>query len=208
MDIQFYGANCVRLSTKKASIVVDDNLGELGLKSVTKPGEFAVFTHQHGLPGVETKLLIDQPGEYEAAGASIQGIAVRGQMDEPGTRNATMFKIVIEDVRVAVLGHVYPDFTSNQLEALGIVDVLIIPVGGAGYTTDAIGALKLMKAIEPKIVIPTHYDDKAVKYPVPQHSLEDALKELAMEPHETTAKLKVKAGEFAEGTQLIILERQ
>jgi L-ascorbate metabolism protein UlaG (beta-lactamase superfamily) len=91
---------------------------------------------------------------------------------------------------------------------LGTIDILVVPVGGNGYTLDPIGALKLIKAIEPKIVIPTHYDDGSANYPVPQQTLADALKNLAMEPRETVSKLKVKAGEMGETTQLVVLERQ
>lgn len=208
MDIQFYGANCVRLSTKKASVVIDDNLADLGLKAVTKPGDVAVFTTQHGVPAVEVKLVVDQPGEYEVSDVSVQGIAARAHIDEPGTKHANMFKITAEDVKVAVVGHVYPDLNANQLEDLGTIDVLIIPVGGNGYTLDPIGALKLIKAIEPKIVIPTHYDEKGINYPVPQQPLEEALKGLSMDVKETVGKLKVKHGEMGETAHLIVLEKQ
>lgn len=208
MELQYYGANCVRLTTKKAAIIIDDNLTSLGAKSVTKPGEVALFTTAHGVPVVETKIVIDQPGEYEVSDVSIQGIAARAHMDEEKQKTATMYKLVLDDVRVAVVGHVYPDLSSGQLEDFGTIDILIIPVGGNGYTLDPVGALKLIKEIEPKIVIPTHYDDKGLNYEVPQQSLEDALKGLSMEPGETVAKLKVKAGEMGETTQLVVLERQ
>ena len=51
-------------------------------------------------------------------------------------------------------------------------------------------------------------DDGSANYPVPQQTLADALKNLAMEPRETITKLKVKAGEMGETTQLVVLERQ
>lgn len=204
MEIQFYGANCVRLVTKKAVIVIDDLSA-----TVTKNGDIVLFTSQHTSPKADVKIVIDQPGEYEVSDASIQGIAARGHMGEADDQSATMYKVIAEDVRVAAVGHVYPELSDEQLEALGTIDVLIIPVGGSGYTLDAIGALKLIKKIEPKIIIPTHYADKAVKYEVPQASLEDALKELSMEPKETVPKLKLKASELlGESNQLIILERQ
>lgn len=207
MDLQFYGANCVRLSTKKASVVVDDNLSELGTKPILKPGEIAVYTMAHGGPAVDTKLVVDQPGEYEVSDISIKGIAARAHIDEPGAQTATMFSITIDDVRVAVVGHVYPDLTNDQLEALGMVDVLIIPVGGNGYTLDPIGALKLIKAIEPKVIVPTHCEDTALHFPVPQQPLSEAIRVLSMEPKEATSKLKVKAGELAENTSLVVVER-
>jgi len=208
MEIQFYGANCVRLVTKKASITVDDNLADVGLKSVTKKGDIALFTGSHGEPADEIKLAIDHPGEYEVSDTSIHAIAARAHIDEQNKKTATMFKVIGEDIRVAIVGHIYPDLTDGQLEALGTVDILIIPVGGNGYTLDSVGALKIIKKIEPKVVIPTHFDDGSVKYTVPQQTLEDALKGMAMEPKETVPKLKVKAGELAEITQLVVLERQ
>ena len=205
MELQFYGANCVRITTKKASVVVDDLNGE-----ATKAGDIALFTGSHDKPKADTKIVIDQPGEYEVSDTSVQGIAARAHMDEDKNgHTATIFKLIAEDIRVAVLGHIYPELNDEQLEALGRVDVLIVPVGGSGYTLDGIGALKLIKKIEPKIVIPTHYADKAVKYEVPQAELADVLKDISMEPKETVPKLKLKAGElFGENSQLIILERQ
>lgn len=207
MEIQYYGANCVRLVGKKATIVVDDNLAELGLKSVTKAGDIAVFTGPHGDPTAEVKLVIDQPGEYEVSDVSIHGVPARAHLDEDGL-NATMYKISGGDLRIAVVGHVFPGLSDTQLEQLGMIDILIIPVGGNGYTLDATGALQLIKKIEPKVVVPTHYADKAVKYSVPQADLADALKNMAMEPKETIAKLKLKPAELTDTTQLIVLERQ
>ena len=100
------------------------------------------------------------------------------------------------------------DLTDDELEAIGTIDVLIIPIGGNGYTLDGAGALKVIRKIEPNVVIPTHYADKKIKYPVEQQDLETALKGLAMEPKETVAKLKLKPADLTENTQLIVLERQ
>lgn len=207
MEIQYYGANCIRISTRKATITIDDNLADLGAKSVTKSGDIALFTGAHGAAKDDVKITIDQPGEYEVSDISIQGIAAKAHIDESG-KNATMYRIIADDIRIAVVGHVYPDLNNSQLEALNTIDVLCIPVGGGGYTLDPIGALKLIKDIEPKVIIPTHYDDKGLSYPVPQQSLEDALKGLSMEHEEPVAKLKLKSGELAEKMQLVVLERQ
>ncbi len=209
MEFQYYGANCVRISNKKASIVIDDNLASLGAKAVTKAGEIALFTGAHEKPAVETKIIIDQPGEYEASDVSIQGIAARGHMDEDKQKKtATIYKLSVDDIRIAIVGHVYPELSNNQLEDLNIIDVLIIPVGGNGFTLDPIGAMKLIKDIDPKIVIPTHYNEKGINFEVPQQSLEEVFKGLSMEPREAVPKLKVKAGELGDVTQLVILEKQ
>ncbi len=208
MELQYWGANCLKVITKKATLTVDDNLADLGLKAVTRAGDIALFSGPHGAPGVEVKLVIDQPGEYEASDVSIQGIAAQAHLDEAGKKDATIFKIIADDIRLAIVGHIYPDLSDAQLEAIGTVDVLVIPVGGNGYTLDPIGTLKVIKKIEPKLVIPTHYADKKVNYPVPQQELEAALKDLAMEPREAVAKLKIKPIDLTDTAQVVILERQ
>lgn len=208
MDVQFYGANCVRLSSKKASLVVDDNLVDLGAKSISKPGEINLFTGRHNDLKVESKIVIDQPGEYEVSGVSIQGIPARAHIDEENTYNSTIFKIDLEDIRIAVVGHVYPELSSNQLEDLNTIDLLVLPAGGNGFTLDPVGALKLIKDIEPKVVVVTHYDDSSLKYEVPQQPLSNIIKELAMEVSETTDKLKLKAAELNDSMKLVVLNKQ
>jgi L-ascorbate metabolism protein UlaG (beta-lactamase superfamily) len=207
MEFQYYGGNCIRISTKNAVFVIDDNLKELGLKSITKPDNVALFTV---LPkdNPEARLIIADPGEYEVSEVSIFGIAARAHMDEAGKKSATIYKFLFEDTRVCVLGHVYPDLNEDQLEEIGTVDILITPVGGNGYTLDGVGALHIIKQIEPKIVIPTHYDDKALTYEVPQQPLAEALKALGMEAKEPVAKFKPKPADYSETTQLVILDRQ
>lgn len=207
MDIQFYGANCLTITTKQGRILIDDTLADLGKKSVAKPGDIALFTGIHGDPAQPAKIVIDQPGEYEVSGISIYGIAARAHMDEEKQRTATMYKILVDDQKILVCGHVYPELSDAQLETIGMVDVMFVPVGGNGYTLDAIGALKLIKKIEPKMIVPTHYESKDLNFVVPQQPLDQALKSMAMEPKETVAKLKLKGADFGEFTQIVVLEQ-
>ena len=207
MEIQYYGGNCLKISTKKANIVVDDTLDSLGLASVAKEDDIAIFTSANDKP-TKARLSIDHPGEYEVSDISVQGIAARSHMDEESKSSATIFRVIADDMRIVITGHIHPDLTDDELEAIGTIDVLIIPIGGNGYTLDGAGALKVIRKIEPNVVIPTHYADKKIKYPVEQQDLETALKGLAMEPKETVAKLKLKPADLTENTQLIILERQ
>jgi len=207
MDVQFYGANCLVLSGKQVRVVVDDNLEELGAKSISKGGDLALYTAPIEHPNKTAKISIDQPGEYEVSGISIYGIAARAHMDEEGQKSATVYKIILDDTNVLVTGHIYPELSDSQLEVIGMIDIMIVPVGGNGYTLDGIGALKLIKKVEPKVVLPTHYDDPGLNFPMPQQTLEQALKALAMEPKLTTARLRLKASEIGDPQQLIVLEK-
>ncbi len=206
MDLQFYGANCISINFKGTRIIVDDNLNELGAKGVAKPDDVALYTSKvHAEP--KARLVFDGPGEYEVSDISIIGIAARSHMDEENAQTGTMFKLIAGEQNLLVTGHIYPELSDKLLEDIGHVDILIVPVGGNGFTVDAVGALKIIKAIEPKVVIPTHYADGELKFQVPQQELPLVLKELAMEPRETVTKYRLKTTEVGDITQLVILER-
>jgi L-ascorbate metabolism protein UlaG (beta-lactamase superfamily) len=202
MDIQFYGANCVALSVGGARIVVDDTLAEVGGKSVSKPGDVLLYTSKHDQEATEAKLAIDMPGEYEVSDVSVYGIQARANMDDDKQRTAVMYKLIAKDLKVLVTGHIFPKLSESQLEKIGMVDVLIVPVGGNGFTVDPVGALELVKEIEPKLVIPTYFDDEKLRFEVPAQTLDQALQALGMEPKERTTKLKLKHGDLPESTQL------
>lgn len=209
MDLQFYGANCISLTYKGRRVVADDNLSLLGGKSILKVDDVALnsnLKYSQGLTSV-ARLSLDGPGEYEVSDISVIGFAARAHTDEPGQMNATIFKLVAGDQSVLLTGHIYPELNETQLEEIGLIDVMVVPVGGGGYTLDPIGALKLIKDIEPKLVVPTHYNDKSLKFPIPQLDLEVAIRELAMEPKESLTKLRLKGGELSEVTQLVVLEK-
>lgn len=207
MDLQYFGANCVLLSNRDVRLVIDDTLSSQGGKGVVKAGDIALFTGiaPEGLP--ETKITIDSPGEYEVSNISITGIPVRAHMDEAGKLSATMYKVDTGEVTFLFVGHAYPELSDDQMEAIGLIDVMVVPVGGNGYTLDGVGALKLIKEIEPKLVIPTHYDEKGLQFEVPQQTLEQAIHSLGMEVKETTPRLKLKPADISEVTELIVLER-
>lgn len=199
MDIEYKGGNCVVLTVKKTTIVVDPKLSELGLKDQGLHAAVQVLTQpQFGAPHGDDTLVIDGPGEYEVANISIRGVAARAHTDTAeDPKKATMYSVAGEDISVAIAGHVYPDISEDQLESLGVVDVLVVPVGGNGYTLDAAGAVDLVRKIGPKVVVPTHYADGATNYPVPQAELETFTKELGATV-EVSNKLKLKAGAVGE----------
>lgn len=206
MEIQYFGANCVRLTTKKTSIVTDDNLSHLGQKTITKPTDISLLTSKD-IAAPEAAFVADMPGEYEVEGVIINGIAARGHMDEPGNDNSVIYTVSANDVKVAIIGHIYPELSEQQLEQIGMVDIAIVPVGGNGYTLDGPGALKVIKQIEPKVIIPTHYADKSLRYEVPPQELKEALIGLSMEPAETTQKYKYDSTGLSDAAHLVVVEK-
>jgi L-ascorbate metabolism protein UlaG (beta-lactamase superfamily) len=206
MELQYHGANCISILTKKLRVVIDDNLSQVGLKSIIKPEDVTIYTNTQD-NYQDSRLVISDPGEYEVSEVSVFGIPARSHMDEKGQESATIFKIQYEDIRVGVVGHIHPDISEEYIEELGAVDILVVPVGGNGYTLDGIGALSVIKKFDPKVVIPTHYADSKITYPVSQQDLAEALKGLSMEPKDTLSKFKPKPSDLIDSLSLIVLER-
>jgi L-ascorbate metabolism protein UlaG (beta-lactamase superfamily) len=199
MEISYYGGNCVRLNAKKVSVVIDDNLLSLGSKTKLK-ANVNIFTQKRFNNNKAQRFVIDSPGEYEVSEVSVLGIGIRARSDEKDKKTAIFYRIGMKGIMVAVTGHIYPNLTDEQLERLGNIDVLVIPVGGNGYTLDAKDAATVAKAIEPKIIIPTHYEESGIKFEVPQASVDDFFKELGVEPQEVDT-LKLKSSTLPVDTQ-------
>lgn len=192
-EIEYKGANSVTISTKKGTIVADPKLSLVGLKDASVKDAIEVATEaRFALNSENARLCIEGPGEYGIADFDIHGIAAQRHLDsEADPKISTIYRIEAGDFRVALLGNIYEKLTESQLEEIGVIDVLIIPVGGSGYTLDATGATSLTRQIDPKVVVPIHYEDSAIKYEVAQGDFETFAKELGV-PVEEAPKLKFK----------------
>jgi L-ascorbate metabolism protein UlaG (beta-lactamase superfamily) len=194
MEIEFFGANCFRIKTKSASIVVDDNLAELGSKTITKDADLAIFTSktlENESTRAKARLTLDSAGEYEIGDISVRAIQTRSHMDVEGEQTAAVFQCLYEGTTVTILGHIHPDVADDVIELAGGTDVAIVPVGGNGYTLDVVGAVSAVKKIEPEVVIPSYYDVSGFNLPVPAAPLEDFKKAIALPESEPKDVYKV-----------------
>lgn len=205
MDIEYKGGNGVVISTKKASVVVDPNLSVVGLKNIPVKDAVELATEaRFALNAGDAKLVIEGPGEYGISNFDIRGVAAQRHLDtEADAKLSTMYRVVAGDIRVAVIGNIFGKLNEEQLEALGVVDVAIVPVGGGGYTLDPIAAGEIVAKIDPKVVIPVHYAEDGIQYEVPQADFEEFVKELGV-PVEETAKYKIKGSSSFPATLTII----
>jgi L-ascorbate metabolism protein UlaG (beta-lactamase superfamily) len=190
MEITYYGANCIKIARKKVVIVIDDNLSSLGLKSPFKDPTIRIYSQKRFVDEKAEGFIIDGPGEYEIAGVSILGLANRAFTDHEAEKNATIFRLSLAGYMIGITGHIHPQLSDEQLEKLGTIDILIIPVGDGGYTIDAKSASSLVRAIEPKVIIPTHYADTGINYEIAQNDLDEFIQEMGITP-EAVEALKI-----------------
>jgi len=192
-EIEYKGGNGVVITTKKATAVIDPKLSEVGLKDLSVKDAVEIATEpRFALDSPNAQLCIEGPGDYGIGDFSIHGVAATRHIDtDKDEQIATVYRIEAGEVRIALVGNIAPKLTEQQLEELGVVDIAIIPVGGSGLTLDATSAASLVRQIDPKVVVPVHYADSALKYEIPQEPLETFVKELGA-PVETVGKYKVK----------------
>lgn len=192
-DIEYKGGNAVIISTKKSKLITDPKLSLVGLKDISTKDAVELATESRFLVNDSSAhLVIDGPGEYEVGDFSIRGIpAVRHIDEESLSPQSTIYRVDIGEVGVVILGNISGNLDEDQLEAIGMADIVITPVGGGGYTLDHSSAIDLVRQIEPKVVIPIHYADSAVSYEVPQDALSLFTDELGA-PVESTDKYRLK----------------
>lgn len=191
-DIEYKGGNTVVIATKKSKLIADPAGSVVGLKDIEPKAMVALATEPRFVVHSEDSVLeIEGPGEYEVGDFSIRGVATQRHLDSEGF-GSTVYRIEIGDVRMVLLGNIDAKLSDEQLESIGVVDMVIVPVGGGGYTLDATAAAHLVRQIGASVVLPIHYADKALKYEVPQDEFEVFVKEFGGEV-QTIDKLKIKA---------------
>ena len=194
-DIEYKGGNAVIITTKRVALAIDPARSVFGLKDIILKDGVELGTEERFLTkATDYRASLEGPGEYEVSDLLVTGIAAYRQLDGRGSagKATTIYRIVDGDIQIGVIGNVDGQLDDDQLEGLGVVDILVVPVGGGGYTLDAAEAASLANKIGPKIVIPVHYADDKLKYEVPQDDVERFV-ELMKVPVFEEKKLKIKS---------------
>lgn len=178
------------------------SLGRPTADIVTVSHSDSAHSYVEGIAG--TPRVLDGPGEYEISGASIIGVSTwRGKEMQIESGRNIAFVVELEDLRIAHLGGIGHVPTSDQLEEMANVDILLVPVGG-GDSLDAPPAAETVSLIEPKLVIPMNYKtdiDKAQLDP-----LDRFLKEMGAQKSESHAKLTVTRSSLPEEMQVLVVD--
>jgi len=194
MIISWFGHSCFRLESKDVSILIDPFSKEIGLRPPKIKDNIVLLTHLH-YDHADTKeappetKIVNGPGEYEMQGIYIKGIQSYHDNSNGAERGLnTIYVIQAEEINICHMG----DFgqakpEEHQLEEIGDVDVLMLPVGGT-YTIDGKQAAEIVNQIEPKIIIPMHYKLPDLKIDIA--GADKFLKEIGLKA-ETVDKLKV-----------------
>ena len=205
MEITWYGQSCFRLSGRGlASIVTDPYNGDMGLPTLKVRGDVVTISHDaHGHNNVAAvtgmRHSLNGPGEYEIGGVFITGIATNGPTSQVEN---VLFLFDYGYVTIAHFGDMAKVPNQTKIEALEQVDVLLVPVGG-GNSLNAAQAAELVSMLEPKIVIPMHYQIPGLELDL--EDVERFLKEMGVTRPEEEVSLKLSSSNLTEETQVVLL---
>jgi L-ascorbate metabolism protein UlaG (beta-lactamase superfamily) len=201
MELTYHGHSCIRLRGREMTVVIDPP--QTALPGLAK-GTAGLIVRTEGTTTDPAKLRprdgevqeVSGPGEFEIGGIGILGLAAG---------ETTVMRVAVDEVRVVAAGRLRRQLTEEEIDSLGHVDVLVIPVGG-GDALGAIEAAKLVNAVEPSIVVPARFGGGgAGEYdPVGKFAQEMGLAEGAWEPQPRLV-LTGSSGESDE-TRVVFLE--
>ena len=109
----------------------------------------------------------------------------------------------VDEVSVCHLGDLGHVLTTEQVEELDNVDILLIPVGGVS-TINAPMAAEVVRQIEPKVVVPMHYKTEALNREL--ELVERFLKEMGVKEVNSQPKLSITKLSLPASTQVFLLE--
>ena len=210
MTITWFGHSCFRIEAKEGSILIDPFSKDIGLKPPRVKDDLILVTHNHydhnNVEGAPPQaMVIAGPGEYEKQGIYVRGILSYHDKVEGKERGLnTIYVIKSEDMVVCHMGDFgQAEFEGNQLDDIGDVDILMLPVGGK-YTIDYKEAVETVGKIGPKIVIPMHYKIKDLKIDI--DGVDKFIKELGLTPEKVDKYKIAKKNLPAEEVKLILFQ--
>ena len=213
MEITWYGHSCFRLTERGLATTVIDPYNGQALGEDPLCLKCDIVTISHDKPGhnhtqaVEgNPHIVNGPGEYEVGGVFITGIQTN-ENREHGEPANVLYLYNYHDLNVAHLGALNRVPSQAEVEDLGPVHILLIPIGGEN-TLDAARAAEVVSLFDPNIVIPMHFAS-----PDASHSedlLNKFLKQMGtVDDLQTLPTLKIhSSASLSEETRVVVLERQ
>lgn len=213
MKITWHGLSCFRLSSRSLATVVTDPYDNnvVGYRTLDLRAHIVSISQDapayNFVSAVKSKQrVLSGPGEYEIGNVFITAVSTNGgsKRKKEELRN-TLYVFDFDGVSVAHLGNLYRVPSQSQVEALGTVNIALVPIGGAGGL-NAAKAAEVISLLEPGIVIPMHYSAPECKLKL--DPLSKFLKEMGLGKIKSQEELDITASSIPSETQVVVLDYQ
>ena len=173
MVISYLGGECFKITQGDLTIAYNPPAKDSTLAQALPTGRQARFgadialvsMHHDDFAGVENAafgerepFVVEGPGEYEIKGVQVRGFGSPVEYDGEKKIN-TIYGVTLEGMNLCFLGAQAGDVPAAAKQELDDVDILFVPVNTLGASE----AYKLSVKLEPRVVVPMHYDEKSLK---------------------------------------------
>jgi L-ascorbate metabolism protein UlaG (beta-lactamase superfamily) len=215
MRLTWYGHAAFLIETEQGTrLVIDPYLsgsynGQMAHAPIDDTADAVLVTHSHpdhsaadtigGQPEV-----FFRPTRATVGDAEVTGVAVFH--DEAGGSQRgenTIILVEADGVRLAHLGDLGHDLDDETQEALGKVDVLLVPVGGF-FTIDAEAATRVAQKLSPRVIVPMHYRTEGCRFDIA--GVDDFLRGRDRVERPGTSTIDLTAATLPEQPTVVVLE--
>ncbi|MCH8224880.1 MAG: MBL fold metallo-hydrolase [Chloroflexi bacterium] len=210
VDITWLGHACFRLRSDDVVVLTDPFPLSLGLRPDTRPATVVTVSNSHPNHSNSEEVtgeprVFSAPGEYEYRGISVRGVMTPQLPETPWEQRSVAYAIEIDRVNICHLGDISAPLSPVQIDELSPVDVLLVPSGG-GCTLEIDQVLRVLQDLDPKIVIPMHYNIPGVD--VPLQDVDVFLRRMGLSEVQAQPRLSVTASNLPEDMRVVVLASQ
>ena len=214
MKLKWFGQSCFLLTSQAGTRVLMDPFGKgLGYRVPELQADIVSTSHHHfdhnNIAAVNGNFYhIDTHGSYTDKDIAITGTLTCHDNVQGAKRGSNViFTFSVDGLRVCHCGDLGHVLTPEQLQAIGKVDVLLLPVGGT-FVLNPAEALEVRGQLQPAITIPMHYRTRAMGLFGLLFARVDKFLALAGEPARLLGELSVDQPSLAQQAGIIVLNYQ
>jgi len=210
MKIKWLGhASFLITSDSGTKIITDPYTAGGGIKygEIKESADIVTVSHEHfdhnnvasvgGNPEVVK-------GDAEAKGIEFKGVSTYHDASEGKERGSnTIICFEVDGMRVCHLGDLGHPLSDKDVAEVGKVDILLAPVGGF-FTIDAKVASEVCSKLNPRVVIPMHFKNDRLDFPI--SGVDDFLQGKEGVTKLDSSEGEFKAGELPTTTQIMVLK--
>jgi L-ascorbate metabolism protein UlaG (beta-lactamase superfamily) len=170
MKIKWLGHSCFKITSKRGIRIVTDPFDDnVGYRIPSVEADIVTLSHGHYdhnfVDCISGKFdVITKVGNFNVKDIPLTGIHTYHDEVQGDKRGGNIIYVFnVDEFRVAHLGDLGHTLSPAQIEMIGKVDVLLIPVGGV-YTINGEHAVEVVEQLKPSIVIPMHYKTNPLKF--------------------------------------------
>jgi L-ascorbate metabolism protein UlaG (beta-lactamase superfamily) len=210
MKLKWFGHSCFYLTSKSGvRVLMDPFKSDIGLEMPSVEADIVTMSHNHMDHNNKAAAsgmfkAINKPGRFEKDGVEILGVSTAHD-DAGGAKRGknVIFRITMDGIALCHCGDLGHLLAPEQINEIGHVDVLLIPVGGF-YTIDAKTAAEVVKQLGPKVTIPMHYKVEGLGYPI--EGAEPFMKLMGGGKKVNSTEIELQSGDLSKYAGAVMLD--